>query len=261
MKIGIPVSASNTQYFLNFAYAQYVKEAGMEPFLITPENDPIAMAEFCDGLLLAGGIDMDPVFYDEDNICSYRAEPEKDDFERSVYHAFLEKEKKVFGICRGFQLIFREFTRLHPEHADHLDFYQHYPNHSLAEELKTARHVRTHSVRCKQKEMFGEGSNKVKNLYVNSMHHQAAIAYPGINGTTTSKHGPLKVIAHTRHGMGSKKKEPGFIIEGIHLNFGAGVRAVQWHPEELKDVKLLQHFFLGEEQADTAGEEEATGEG
>ena len=84
MKVAIPVAASNKQYYINFAYPQYLKDAGLEPFLITPENDPIAVAEFCDGLLLPGGGDIDPVFYGEDNYCSYKAEPDRDDFERSV---------------------------------------------------------------------------------------------------------------------------------------------------------------------------------
>lgn len=244
MKIAIPVSASITQFYINFAYVKYVKEAGFEPILVTMENDALLMADFCDGLLLPGGGDIDPVFYDEDNICSYSVEPEKDDFERKLYHAFLEKEKKVFGICRGFQIIFREFIRLHPVHSINLDYYQHYPEHSLAAELKTARYIRTHGVRCKQDNLYGDGNNQTENMYVNSMHHQVARAVPGQGGGTTYNYGPLTVIAHTRHGMSGKKKEPGFIIEAINVDIGGGVRGVQWHPEELRDIKLLQYFFL-----------------
>jgi len=250
MKIAIPVSTSDKQYYINCAYTKYVALAGFAPIMVGLENDPMDIAELCDGLLLPGGGDLDPIFYNEDNICSYSVDPIKDDFERSLYHAFLEKEKKVFGICRGMQLIFLEYMRLHPEHSMYLDYYQHQSDHSLANELKTARWVRTHSVRCKDIDLYGEGNKKVDNLYVNSMHHQVATALPGPKNITSYNHGLLKVIAHTRHGMGPKKKDPGFIIEALDIKLGGGVRGVQWHPEEMRDVKLIQHFFSDKKKTD-----------
>jgi putative glutamine amidotransferase len=63
MRIGIPMSESNTQYYINQAYVSYVVESGMSPVLITPGNNVAEILELCDGLLLPGGIDLDPTYY------------------------------------------------------------------------------------------------------------------------------------------------------------------------------------------------------
>ena len=55
LKIGIPVSKSKTQYYLNQAYIDYVVEAGFIPVAFYPGHDPKAFAVECDGLILPGG--------------------------------------------------------------------------------------------------------------------------------------------------------------------------------------------------------------
>ena len=130
MKIGIPMSASKTQYFINSAYVDYVEEANLEPVIITPRNDMKLIAEICDGLLLPGGIDVEPTFYDEENIASYCVDRKKDDFERKAFVTFLTVGKPIFGICRGFQLIAREYMEAtKPSLTGWLTYYQHINGH------------------------------------------------------------------------------------------------------------------------------------
>ena len=64
------------------------------------------MAEFCDGLLLTGGADMDPELYGEEKLNdSVKPLPERTAFEKPLFEAFLKRGKPILGICRGSQLI------------------------------------------------------------------------------------------------------------------------------------------------------------
>ena len=63
----------------------------------------------CHGLLLTGGIDMDPCFYKPD-LTSYENQPKqwnrgRDQFELDLFNHALSLKMPVLGICRGLQLI------------------------------------------------------------------------------------------------------------------------------------------------------------
>jgi putative glutamine amidotransferase len=69
-------------------------------------EDPGEALELLDGLLLAGGADIDPGSYGQ----SPHAEtvdtvPERDAFELALTRAAIERDLPVLGICRGMQLI------------------------------------------------------------------------------------------------------------------------------------------------------------
>lgn len=240
MKIAVTSSESKTQYYINQAYVDYLIEAGFEPVIVTPKSDIILAAAECDGLLLPGGIDIDPIFYGEDNVASISAEPEKDKFERSLFYAFIAAEKPIFGICRGFQLIVRETLKHNPHNS--LSFWQNVNNHSLANDRGVARTQPTHSVTAFKDSLYGEGPEELSKMFVNSMHHQALVGIFAKNAGPII--GKVKSLAVTSFGMNQKAK--GLIIEAADLqDWGTQVRGVQWHPEELMDVSLL-HTFFGE---------------
>jgi hypothetical protein len=81
------------------------------------------------------------------------------------------------------------------------------------------------------------------------MHHQCLWAEPHKKGEDRWLLGDLRILAQTKYGVSAKDK--GTIIEALDIhNWGNGrILAVQWHPEEMKDVALLQTFF-NNEQAD-----------
>lgn len=58
-----------------------------------------------DGLLLAGGEDIDPRYYQEINWASQGIDLKRDECEMALLQAFLRAEKPVLGICRGCQVI------------------------------------------------------------------------------------------------------------------------------------------------------------
>jgi len=69
-------------------------------------EDPDELLELLDGLVLAGGADIDPGSYGQ----SAHAEtvdtvPERDAFEIALTRAAIERNLPVLGICRGMQLI------------------------------------------------------------------------------------------------------------------------------------------------------------
>lgn len=255
MLIALPTSTSKKQYFINQAYVDYVKEAGFTPILVTPHNDPAEVATFCDGLILPGGVDIDPIYYDEDNWSSYSVDPEKDAFERAMFWAFGQIGKPIFGICRGFQLIIREYMRTRVKIQKRLEFMQHINRHSLATDLTISRTFPSHRVSADRNVLYGENHAVYQRMYVNSMHHQCLILY---NHKGQKPKRPLSsydftALACTTYGRPSKEKDYD-IVEAFELKGGAGwmesrIIAVQWHPEELKDYALIQQFFNQDQEA------------
>ena len=61
MRIGLPISESKTQYYINQAYVEYIEAAGFEPVLIHTRANIDVITKSLDGLILPGGIDVDPI--------------------------------------------------------------------------------------------------------------------------------------------------------------------------------------------------------
>lgn len=58
-----------------------------------------------DGLLLAGGADMDPTLFGQENRGSQGIDPARDAAELALALAFLSAGKPILGICRGHQVL------------------------------------------------------------------------------------------------------------------------------------------------------------
>lgn len=239
MRIALPTSTSKTQYYINQAYVDYITEAGMEPVLVAPTNDLKAVASDCDGLILPGGIDIEPTFYGENNVASFAADPDKDNFERNLFYAFVAEHKPVFGICRGFQLIVREYLRHNPKDEEWLTYYQNIGDHSLADKLSVSRSQGTHLVKVRA-DVYGGKKNDYELVFTNSMHHQAVIMEDRLRPNKSR----LQVVATNREGLSPKVDKGLTVVEGIRIeNQNTSILAVQWHPEEMRDYALIQRFF------------------
>jgi putative glutamine amidotransferase len=95
---------------LPYNYVEAVQRAGGLGLLLPVDphvtEDPEQVLELLDGLVLAGGADIDPGSYGQ----SAHAEtvdtvPERDAFELALTRAAIERDLPVLGICRGMQLI------------------------------------------------------------------------------------------------------------------------------------------------------------
>jgi len=255
MKIAIPMSPEETQFRVNKAYIEYIEQAGYEPMATVPQNIALNMAEICDGLILPGGKDLDPIYYGESNWGSFWADPDKDDFERQLMWAFINFGKPIFGICRGLQLIAREYIKHVGDDkvtpaaeeliSDRLVFGQDISTHDASSRFNLLRNRPHHYVTAREDTLYGSDDKDTKFLPVNSMHHQ----YLHINMEPEALAKSNKVTPHMRAaawtGRGLDKEEFGVVCEGFVIRnwVDSRIAAVQWHPEELRDYQLLHNFF------------------
>lgn len=244
MRIGITMSESKTQHFVNQAYISLLTNSGLKPIAIFADSDIADMANMLDGLLLPGGIDIDPIHYGEDNESSMSVDPKKDTFERTVFHAFRSNGKPVFGICRGFQLIVRELMAANETLNENMRFISHINEHNQMSDQSLERNICQHFVTCKTHILYGDIDKTPKSLPVNSMHHQCLLV--NLKKPEISLVQNFRILAWTQRGLKIDKKNTGFpvVCEAFSItDWGARIRAVQWHPEELNDTALLKNFF------------------
>jgi len=92
------------------AYLRAVSAAGGTPLLLAPDPTvtaaPEGVLDLLDGLLLAGGNDVDPSRYGAEPHPETKGTlPERDDFELALARGALARRLPVLGICRGMQIL------------------------------------------------------------------------------------------------------------------------------------------------------------
>jgi putative glutamine amidotransferase len=95
---------------LPFDYLTHIQRAGGLALMIVPDpvtvTDPDDVLERIDGLILAGGNDIDPACYGaEPHPGTVATVPERDVFELALARRAVELDMPVLGICRGMQLL------------------------------------------------------------------------------------------------------------------------------------------------------------
>lgn len=250
LRIGIPMSSGKTQTYINTAYLDWIYDTGtLTPVPLTKRDCDKGTVAALDGLILPGGIDIDPIYYGEDNFSSYGTDPEKDGFERSLFHMFQEARKPIFGVCRGFQLVAKEFILYFKGAEDLLFFSPHISGHNQIDSQKLERNQHVHYLECFSDMLYlGEATQKITQMPVNSMHHQGLILtkpkknqQPSQTAKTIRKY--FTPIAWTDRGLKENETDK-VICEAFEIkNWGCPILCVQWHPEELRDTQLIGRFF------------------
>lgn len=166
-----------------------------------------------DGLLIAGGADLDPVRYGRPNEGSRDIEPDRDELEAAAIAVAGSRGIPVFGICRGFQVMnaFAGGTLL-----QHVDGHQgpgwgHGP--ALTHPLRLV--PGTAMARILDPGASGAG------LTVNSYHHQA------VRPTD---------LAPAFRATGFADSPLGEIVEAFEAQSGPWRMAVQCHPERTEST-------------------------
>ncbi len=211
--IGVTMRVDAKTVNINKDYHQAIIQAGGIPLSIPFIQDEAALCQIvslCDGLMLSGGEDIDPEIYGEEpHPKLLEIIPERDNLEIRVLHLFLAKDKPIFAICRGCQVLnaalggdlFQDLPSQKKSHVNH--------------DQKAPRGYPFHSVKIKQKSLLFQ-ILKTEQIKVNSYHHQAA------------KNVILPLVATAWAADG--------VIEAIESMTHSFVLGVQWHPEGMAIV-------------------------
>ncbi len=164
----------------------------------------------CDGLLLTGGVDVDPKFSLAEPVTLARtADRKRDEFEFSVIEYALKKEIPILGICRGLQVmnVFLGGTLIADLQSEG------FQQHDAREDQQDIRH----SVAVVKDSMLHTiiGSERGE---INSHHHQAV----------------KKIAAELRASSFSADG----VVESLEWKQKDGksfLFLAQWHPERMND--------------------------
>jgi len=197
---------------LHAAYADAVQAAGAAAVLLPPQDPGCAPAvlDRVDGLVVAGGADVDPARYGaEPHERTRGIRPDRDAWELALLETAAERDLPTLMVCRGMQL---EAARVggtleqhtpdvvgHEGHSPGADQYGDVavatvPGTTVAGLIGAGRVVRCH-------------------------HHQSVRSHPGLLAAARAEDGIVEALEH-----------PG-------RRFWVGV---QWHPETQADVGLFR---------------------
>ena len=146
------------------AYCERVSEAGAEPVELSGPDADVATL---DGLIVTGGLDVEPERYGEMRHPKVKqTDPARDEFELAVLRDALAADLPVLAICRGHQLLNVAFGGRLLQHIED-------GSHRADFHTPTAP-SRWHTVRvepgCRLRAILGAGE-----IEVNSRHHQAVL--------------------------------------------------------------------------------------
>jgi putative glutamine amidotransferase len=97
-------------FLLPRSYIEAIQRAGGLVLMLPPdealERDPDQVLDLIDGLILAGGADVDPAAYGAEAHAETRGTvPERDGFELALARRAMDRDIPLLGICRGMQLM------------------------------------------------------------------------------------------------------------------------------------------------------------
>lgn len=194
------------RYYLSKHYTGAVVACNGVPLLLPAVKEAVAKyVQAIDGLILSGGLDVDPVYFNEEPHPNMgEMTPGRDEFEILLVKELLRVNKPLFAICRGVQVL-----NIAAGGNIYQDIYSQY-NGPLKHQQQAARDYVSHYVSVGMATKL-HGILKVERLRVNSFHHQAVRdVAPGFVANARSADGLVEGIESTRHR---------FVI------------GVQWHPE------------------------------
>lgn len=205
-------------------YEEAVRRVGGEPIVASCDAHTAAdVIAGADGLLLAGGGDVDPALYGEARHPAFdAAEPGRDAFEIDLVRRALDADLPVFAICRGIQVlnVARGGTLVQdiPDQIPNaLTHSVREPSFAIAHEIWMARDSLV--------ERLMRDRVESDTCDVNSRHHQA--------------------VKDVGAGLVVTATAPDGVIEAIEDPSRRFCLGVQWHPENFYRTGEFRPLFEG----------------
>jgi putative glutamine amidotransferase len=92
--------------YIRKEYGREVAAAGGEPIFLDETIDPAAAAALCDGIVISGGQDIEPIFYGQVTTYAVQTEPSlRTAWEQKLITECDAQGKHILGVCYGEQLL------------------------------------------------------------------------------------------------------------------------------------------------------------
>ncbi|UTC74774.1 gamma-glutamyl-gamma-aminobutyrate hydrolase family protein [Treponema sp. OMZ 792] len=200
--------AGYERMYTNTDYVNAVLAAGGVPLMLPIINDEEAVRqqiENLSGIIIMGGYDVEPHFFNEEPLsCLGEILPKRDIYELKLIKAARALKKPILGICRGMQLLNVAFGG-----SLYQDLSLIKRNIQIKHDQDTRPQERTHSIKIEDNSVMQKVFGKED--MVNSYHHQAV--------KTLAK--DFKITAYAPDG----------IVEAIEYTGDCFIMGVQFHPE------------------------------
>lgn len=189
-------------------YVEAVTLAGGRAVLLPPDDRDAGVLRALDGLVLAGGPDVDPALYGADRAPRTETRPDRDAGELVLLRAALEADLPVLGVCRGMQLLtVAAGGTLHQHLPDVLGHDRHRPGPAAYGELEA-----TFAPGSRIAALMGDDRT------IHCFHHQGVADAGSLTVTGWAGDGLPETVEHP---------DRRFVL------------GVQWHPEHRRDQRLF----------------------
>ncbi len=217
IKIGVTYTGTDEKHS---NYVKWLKGSEhIEVTTLSPLHTDLAAIQYFDGIVLSGGIDMHPRFYNS-GVLNYPNAPahfheKRDEFEIAVFEKSQEKNIPLLGVCRGMQLVNCILGGTMTPDIGHAANGIH----------QFEVHDKAHGINIEPGTLLKEITGVARTV-TNSAHHQCINKIgSGLSINCTSDDGIIEGLEWT-----NKENKPFFL-------------GIQWHPER------LYKFQLGESPA------------
>ncbi|MCD6015220.1 MAG: peptidase [Solirubrobacterales bacterium] len=194
-------------------YSVGVADAGGLPVILpaseSGERAPDELLDLLDGIVLAGGADIDPAAYGavaDPRTVGFRAE--RDRFELALARRALERDLPVLGVCRGMELLNVACGGTLDQHLADVETHLHTPGR-----------FSDHEVRLEPGSLAARAVGRER-AAVRSHHHQG-------------------VAKLGRGVVASGWAEPGGAVEAIEIPDSRWALGVLWHAEEERPSPVI----------------------
>jgi putative glutamine amidotransferase len=200
-------------------YVRALEHAGADVRVVAPADHPVAdVMQQCDGLLLTGGVDVDPAEYGENRHPTVEVDAVRDQYELALTRAALEADFPILAICRGAQVL---------NVAAGGTLVQDLPSQTrttIDHSIETTRTAIAHPVSIAPESCLAALIGR-RAIDVNSRHHQS-----------------VKDLAA---GFVITATAPDGVVEAIEKPGSRFCLGVQWHPENFWATGEFKSLFDG----------------